>query len=299
MFGTNLGFGAEAQSTAAPKYEVFNASQSGTISGTQGGPGGRTEERTVCLPLTVRIVEDALERQRMLGTDELRVHGVDVGQSSMMLFVGAVEQLVKQASSVQFVLNDSTGRIKVRHFTSTDAGTSDLDQVVDGGYLTIVGSVRSSPALHVSAAFLHPVSSANEISYHLIEAAHAGLRLQKAVALVPLTTPTKPNEILSNPGIAENTPPKEAASELSAQQTPEAAPVLTVPVSKAPDSSTLKRAVHEFLRREAEGTAAGLHIDAVCVGVKADATAVREALQALVEDGDVYTTINEDNFAPL
>merc|ERR1719330_1054558 len=142
-----------------------------------------------CLPLTVRIVEDAVERQRVTGVDELCVHGVEMGQSSMMLLVGAVEQLVKQTSSVQFVLNDGTGRVKVRHYTTSDADSAGLEGIVDGGYITVVGSVRTSPALHISATFLHSVASANEVSYHMIEVAHAALKLKRGASGVKAAMP--------------------------------------------------------------------------------------------------------------
>lgn len=305
MFAPGMGFGSEQPSNAAPKYEIFNATQSGSILGTQAGEaaraGVRQEDRMACLPLTVRIVEDAVERQRATGVDELRVHGVEMGQSSMMLLVGAVEQLVKQTSSVQFVLNDGTGRVKVRHYTTSDADSAGLEGIVDGGYITVVGSVRTSPALHISATFLHPVASANEVSYHMIEVAHAALKLKQVASGVTTTTPTSfttPSKSkLASPtqALAELSPPKEVAPEV----VPQPLPALANPATAAKTLESMKHTVAEFLRREAEGQEAGLHVDAVCAGLKEESAAVRAALDALVEDGDVYTTISEDHFAPL
>merc|ERR1719162_2585895 len=226
-----------------------------------------------CLPLTVRIVEDAIERQRAMGVDELNVHGVEMGQSSMMLLVGAVEQLVKQTSSVQFVLNDGTGRVKVRHYTASDAGSAGLESIVDGGYITIVGSVRTSPALHISATFLHPVASANEVSYHMIEVAHASLKLRQVANGVTAATPTSfttPSKSKASPAqdLAELSPPKEVAPEVVSQPLPALATPAAKPAAAAKSLESMKHTVADFLRREAEGREAGLHIDAVCAGVK-------------------------------
>lgn len=290
--------------TAAPRYEIFNATQGGAISGSQGGAGGRQEERMACLPLTVRMAEDAIERQKAAGSDELCVHGVEVGQASVMLFVGAVEHLAKQAASVQFVLNDGTGRIRVRHFSSGDVGSAGFDQIVDGGYITIAGSLRTSPTLHVSATFLHPVFSVDAVSYHMIEAAHAGLKLKQMASGVNTTLPLMPAklkepmpDVASVPTPQHSLQPALGAGVLAA---PAAASAGGMPFAAPPRSTAaMKRVVIEFLRREGEGKEAGVHISAVCQGVNGDEATIRPALAALIEDGDVYTTINEDNFAVL
>lgn len=255
-------------------------------------------------------MEDALEKQRATGAEELSVHGVEVSQASVMLIVGAVEQLIRQASSLQFVLNDSTGRIRVRHYTTSDAGSAGLDRIVDGGYVTIVGNVRTSPTMHVSATFLHPVTSPDDVSYHMIEAAQAGLKLRQVAAGVKpfapasLTAPARTTgpalgEVASVPTPQRQQHPQEvpgAAAQPAQRAVP---PADTAHVAPTQAVAAIKDVVFAFLKREAEGNEAGLHIDTVCAGVKADASAIRAALAALVDDSEVYNTLDENHFAPL
>merc|ERR1719265_546909 len=134
----------------------------------------------------------------------------------------------------------------------------------------------------------------------MIEVAHAGLKLMQGSTVArtavpaPLTTPTKSKAASPTEDLAEQTPEKGLAPHVASQPTMAEPTTIT---ATAPAAT--KRAVADLLRREAEGKEAGLHIDAVCAAVNGDAASVRAALEALVEDGDVYTTINDDHFAPL
>merc|ERR1712166_92807 len=107
---------------------------------------------------------------------ELRIHGEE---PSMLVLVGQVESLVKQAASMEFTLNDSTGRIKARHFFPNSEPRPELERLESGSYVSVVASVRTAPTLHLGVQFITIVQSADEISYHMIESAHAALKLQK------------------------------------------------------------------------------------------------------------------------
>jgi len=54
-----------------------------------------------------------------------------------------------------------------------------LSSVEPGKYIIVAGQVRTSPELHMTAVNARLVRSADEVSYHMIEAAHAALKLQR------------------------------------------------------------------------------------------------------------------------
>merc|ERR1719336_2755791 len=104
------------------------------------------------------------------------IHGVEAG---MLLMIGVVEAWSRQAMSVEFQLNDGTGRLKARHYL-TDGQPRDSEELSAGQYVSVFGNVRTAPELHFAVAGIRAVQSADEIAYHMIEVAHAAIKLQKS-----------------------------------------------------------------------------------------------------------------------
>merc|ERR1712151_778498 len=96
----------------------------------------------------------------------------------MLVVVGVVEDLTKQPSSMEFSVNDATGRIRVRYYI-TGKQPKELEELVSGRYVSMFGNVRTAPTPHFVATGMRVVQSADEVSYHIIETAHAALKLQK------------------------------------------------------------------------------------------------------------------------
>merc|ERR1712050_683930 len=93
-----LGFGA-SQGLATQGFGSPLASQ-------ETGRRPRGEDKQTCIPVTVRIVHDAASEL----SDDILIHGTEAG---MLLLVGIAENLVSGPASLEFTLNDATGRIKV------------------------------------------------------------------------------------------------------------------------------------------------------------------------------------------
>ena len=66
--------------------------------------------------------------------------------------------------------------------TDTDA-LAGLEKLASGRYVSLVGGIRSSPTTHFAATCMRLVSSTDEVSYHMIEAVHAALKLRQGPAL--------------------------------------------------------------------------------------------------------------------
>merc|ERR1711879_609130 len=93
----------------------------------------------------------------------------------------------QQAACTEFFLNDGTGRIRAKYFAS---GSDDpLTGIGSGRYVTLAAQLRTTPEPHVSITSVRAVRSADEISYHMIECAHAMLKLQRGP--IEPTTPEK------------------------------------------------------------------------------------------------------------
>jgi len=266
MFSGAGSFGGSAQGfDATPAQSAPEAT----------GKKPRQEEKQTCLPVTVRLIEKAVA-ERTESAGELRFHGTE---QSMLIVVGMVEALTRQSASMEFSLNDATGRMKARYYM-TSRQPSELEGIEPGTYVCVSASVRTAPEVHLAVTGMRPVRSGDEVSFHMIEVAHAMLRLKRRESepMVPLSK-----------GVPEMSPMK---------------PVKPVPES-VPDAvqkprlsgSKLRHALLDFSRKEGEGKAEGVNLAAFCKF--ADPTPkdeVKSALEHLVNKGDLYTTIDEEHF---
>jgi len=265
------------------------------------GRKAKVEEKQQILPVTIRVIEMALAERQDSGS-ELRFHG-EVEPSSLLL-VAMVESVLRQSASLELSLNDGTGRIKARYFVS-ESLPEGLDRVQPGRYVCVVGSVRSTPVVHLGLLCVRPVESPDEVSYHLIECAHAALRLtrgshatskspeswtpQSKLKTAELTatfpTPTKESLLQSLPiAVAPNDLPKSVGT---------------------PSSMSLRDSLDAVLRREAEAKGeAGVSITELlsvlsAAGVAATEARLRSCLGEMTDDGEVFNTLDDDHFAPI
>merc|ERR1719277_797730 len=112
--------------------------------------------------------------KRLDAGEDISFYGCEPGA---LILVAVVESVVRQSTGLEMTLNDATGRIKARYFV-TDPQPGHLESIVPGRYISAFGGVRSAPAMHFAINGLRLVESADEVSYHMIEAAYAALRLQ-------------------------------------------------------------------------------------------------------------------------
>merc|ERR1719436_1034286 len=91
--------------------------------------------------------------------------------------------------------------------------------IVEGRYAHVAGNVRTSPETHVTAITLRAVTSADEVSYHMIEVCHHALSVKKGTAGAPATPAPSPVDSVA-------TPMKAAAPGATAAPAPHGAGIL-------------------------------------------------------------------------
>lgn len=254
----------------------------------------KTEEKSTCVPVTVRIIQTAAAARTDESADIL-IHGSEAG---LVHIVGVAESVVQQAAMLEFTLNDASGRMKIRHYSSGKGlpeGT-----VTSGRYVSIIGNLRTTPALHVSAMNLRAVASPDEVSYHMIEVAMATLKLRQAAAGDSLGAKAGLT-VSADPGTP--TPKKvEQGSTISPMKV-DAPAEITPPESVAVQPAAggdLKSTILAILRKEQDAAGEeGLSLTAFIDKCKAPASKITEVLEGLVEEGEVFTTIDEHHFAIL
>jgi len=213
---------------ASSLFGGYTASQPDvTMDATQGSPqkGQAGGESNALIPVTIHMLENAV----ISGPGEIKVDG---RAAQLMIMVGAVEEVNRQHGHMEFVLNDSTGKMKARFFFPSTSDLKMWDFVQTGVYVTAVGHLKDKPTLHFSVIQCHQVRSPDEISHHIIEVAHSSLR-SRGKLLGKQTAPTKAAEFSSAP------PPAVAAT--PRPMVPTSNPVVPAPAAtKVAESGPLR-----------------------------------------------------------
>jgi hypothetical protein len=298
----------------APSSQAFTMSTQAEPLAAERKP--RQEAKETCLPVTIRAIEVALQQRGETGAD---LKFFDVVEPGMVIVVAAVESVVRQAASLEVVLNDATGRIKARYFVM-DPRPDELERIVPGCYVSCFGEVRSAPVQHLAVKGMRPVDSPDEVSYHIIEAAHAALQLKKgrsgraAEPETPAKKAAAADRLESSPPTDTLTPQKPVMNSHGAVSVAvDVAEPVAVPAAAAPEKIQTEvpqpakglptgaelRAVLLGLLRDAAVGPEGLHVDAITEKVGAAASEVKSIVAELVDDGEVYNTITDEHFAAV
>merc|ERR1711870_204219 len=90
----------------------------------------------------------------------------------------------------------------------TDKQPKELVELTSGQYVSMFGNVRTAPTVHFVATGMRIVTCADEICYHMIESAHAALKLQNGMTSTTAVSPKKQMPMAANAD-APRAPPQE------------------------------------------------------------------------------------------
>jgi len=256
----------------------------------------KDEPPQTCLPVTIHAIETAISQNIDEGKNaELKFYGVEHG---MLILVAVVEELVRKETSLEFTLNDSTGRIKAKFYTHGQQ-PQEYDGIVPGRYVYLFGNVRTSPNVHFAITGLRLVTSANEISYHMIESAYAALKLRRDVPHPATPMLKQASDAAKEHPTGMNAMDLSPSNELSTMAALETSAEVVTPRIQL-EGLELNNAILAFIRKEGDGKPEGVALANIrdhCAQTHLDA--VRGALQQLVVDAEIFTTLDDDHFQSL
>lgn len=164
--------------------------------------------------------------------------------------------------------------------------------------MSVVGGLRTVPAVHVSALSLRPVATGHEVSYHMIEVDHTALLMKKSQSL---PTPARalggvpPSQISQKESQATPAPSTAPAAPAAATPAPKAAAATPEPMA-APAAPSLRASVLEVFSSEGESRPEGVPMSVVFGRMKQiPEGGVREVLEQLLADGEAHITIAEEH----
>lgn len=200
--------------------------------------------------------------------DAFKVNGEEVHNLTLL---GKVISANVSATTQEYTIDDGTGSVNVKRWVDAE-DSSEKGAVSVGEYVRVYGHIRVFQGTRSVIAFnLRPVTDFNEITYHFLEVvycnAHNGVRAAK----------------VETAG---------AAPEGSAFAAPGAATVAPAAGATCLDS------VNAIFNGPQGEDANGVNVQTVITALNGRFTdaQVREAVESLVNDGHLYSTIDDAHF---
>ena len=273
-FGASQYGGGAGQAPAGGFMQVDNST-----------PGPETtsdKNRQSLIPVTIKQLKNALAVAN--GENGFTLDGRDLHQVTV---VGLIMHADEQQTNLQYQIDDGTDTIMVKKWTDADAPDDEAERRAlckEGAYVRVIGQLRSfNHAKNIVAYSIEPITDFNEYTFHFLEVVHTHLRHTKGAV----------------PGAAAV---GAAAGVYGAPVAPGmvrgAAPVPGAPAARAPGAS-LQDLVLKFFQSKGAASDAGCTVLEAAQALASNGVQeaqVRSIVQELVDDGHLYSTIDDDHF---
>jgi len=241
------------------------------------GMSGRKSDAEQSLrPVTIKQVLDASQAH----TDApWAIEGEQIGQASMVAQVISIEN---HQTNTKFWLDDGTGRIEARQWWNSGNVDEDrdMDGITENAYVRVQGNIKSfANKKGLNVANIRPCPDPHELYFHLLEAMTVTLVHRRG----------EPGK-----GGAKNASTSGGSGAGMAAYNP-AGGSGNVNTDRFAAYPEIQRKILEFIASQPD-TPDGVRVSAIARAIGGNASDISQALDTLMDDGQVYSTIDEMHF---
>ncbi|KAL9242260.1 hypothetical protein vseg_016279 [Gypsophila vaccaria] len=252
----------------------FMPSQTTQFSDSSFAPA-KNRDAQALVPLTVKQINEALLTSE--DKSNFVVDGVDVNNVTI---VGMVFNKVERVTDIGFALDDGTGRIDVHRWVNEAYDTRETENIMDGMYVRVHANLKGFQGKRQLVAFAtRPITDFNEITFHFLECIYVHFYNTK------LQASSAPGEAQMMSSV-NGTPSRAHQGALQNQFAGHVA-----------DLRGLDQMIMDHL--QLPGSLArekGVHISELVQKLNAPHDRIMASMKALVDEGLVYSTIDEEHF---
>ena len=266
------------------------ASQGGGFEVNNSGPDAKKQSlnKQSLMPCTIKQLKNAPAGSG--GDNAFVVDGQDLHQVTI---VGLITHADEQNTNLQFTIDDGTGSIVAKMWidAAQDEATMEKRSMwKEGVIVRVVGQMRAFNQVRSVVAFhIQPITDFNEYTFHFIEVVHTHLRNTKG----------KPGEQAAPPvgGMGGGFPTGMAGGVAP----PGMAAAAAGPSGgmNAQGMNNFQDTVFKFFQSYGESQETGATVEECTNAMAAQggtAAQVRQAVEDLVNEGHLYSTIDDDHF---
>ncbi|KAI0006130.1 replication protein A subunit RPA32 [Russula compacta] len=244
----------------------------GSASGSPGGLGRRGTLSQSLRPITVK---QFLQATQAHADADWVFENAEFGHVTLVAHVVTVQ---KQATNCLYKLDDGTGSLEARHWSDSINQESEdgQNEVLPNTFARVTGTIKTfGPKRYINATRIRPVQDAQEPFFHLLDVMAVQLTFDRGPPGSHMNAQTA-----GNPSLSEYSAAQVHHSEVKDQY------------SQLPP---VPRSIVQFMQKQPQ-TPEGVHVSAIAKAVGADAESIEQALERLLDDGLIFSTINETHF---
>ncbi|KAF9908495.1 replication factor A protein 2 [Linnemannia zychae] len=131
--------------------------------GSDGAPAKKTYNHTL-RPVTIKQVLEATQTQ---ADGDFKIDGQDIGQITL---IAAIRSINPSATQNIYLVEDGSGAIDAKKFPSDHDDADEINSIIVGSYVRIVGTVKNfNQKQYIQVFSIRPISDMNEVTYHNLE----------------------------------------------------------------------------------------------------------------------------------
>mmetsp|Transcript_26082 Transcript_26082/g.54743 ORF Transcript_26082/g.54743 Transcript_26082/m.54743 type:complete len:297 (+) Transcript_26082:31-921(+) len=276
QFGND--FMANADAFGGNQFQASQAVGGGggfdmSSSQTDGKPRGTNRQSLI--PVTIKQLKNA--PASAAGDQNFTIDGQDLHQITV---VGMIMRAEEQSTNLQYHLDDGTDDIIVKMWIDIDTDEAMVERRAawkEGKIVRVIGQLRIFNHVRSIVAFnISPITDPNEYTFHFIECVHTHLRHSKGQPPAAGGMPTG--------GVPAGVP----------NQHPHGQPAQT-----ANGGASLNDTVLAFFNQFGSGSDIGCTVEQCFNAMKASGAnpaQIRDAVDFLVNEGHLYSTIDDDHY---
>ncbi|KAG4965500.1 hypothetical protein JHK85_040475 [Glycine max] len=252
--------GSQFDVTTAFSGGGFTSSQPSTLNDSSPAPSN-SRETPGLVPVTVKQISEASQS----GDEKSNfvINGVDLNNVTL---VGMMFEKVERNTDVSFVLDDGTGRIKCRRWINEAFDTKEMEAVM-------------------------PVTNFDEIPFHFIDCIHNHLRSKIKVEGITSANPSSGSSLETPVKSAPNR--SQASNPVCAQHSVDGLKGIDKLVMDYLEQHSDRRVTHPtFYLSDGRG----IHVDELSRELKLPIEKIKLSLKTLADDGEIYSTIDDDHY---
>jgi len=247
--------------------------------GSQGSPGDgskKTSQHSL-RPLSILAMHNA---QQAHGEANFTVDGVEIGQITVVAQV--IEDVDPQATNMLFRIDDGTGRIDARHWLEQHESASDFTHIKEGSYVRLMGTLKQiNNKRHLTAPTIR-IASPKEFLFHKADVILVWAQMTLGL---PSGQSVHMSDALATAGSGGSAYSAGGQTTLAEKANYAHLPVL---------ERTILECIQSGPKRE-DGINVEYIAKRVCSG-SVSANDLSTALDRLMDDGHIYSTIDESHF---
>ncbi|KAL1947910.1 hypothetical protein VTO73DRAFT_13634 [Trametes versicolor] len=256
--------------------------------GSGGSPGG-TARRAASHALRPVTLKQLVEASQAHSDADWTIGDVEVGQVTV---VAQVLSIQPQTTNCIYLLNDGTANMEARQWVdaNTDDENGSKDEIKESTYIRVLGSLKVfGNKRYITATHIKPYKGEDELFFHILEAATVTLTFERG----PPPRPSEGAHAFMN-----------RANTAAAGQSAYTAQSSTTAASTGQFAhfAPLQREIMQFIVSQPKSDE-GVHVAAIARHVATlgpdlgNAHSISQALDHLMDQGHVYSTIDDSHFS--